>query len=142
MQCPECGYMMGALDKVCLRCAATQDRSAKNPYVAFQNERMTAADLSFSVTPPFEAPDAQAPDAQEVGGDNLTAPCSVSRPQIFLKALMAALLVIVFYHWFVVWDMQRQIDGLDKTTQDQQKQISDLRNIVNYNANAANSSRF
>jgi len=137
MQCPECGYMMGALDKVCLRCDATKDRSAENPYVAFQNERMAAASIPSSSTPPSEAP-----DAHEVGGDNLTVPHPVKRPRVFLKALMAALVVVVFYHWFVVWDMQRRIDALDKTTQDQQKQISDLRDIVNYNANAANSSRF
>ncbi len=43
MTCPDCGYMMGGLDKSCLRCASN-DKSGKNPYVAFQNTRNPPAE--------------------------------------------------------------------------------------------------
>ena len=38
MLCPECGYMMTAFDKECLRCKNLA-KSKKNPYVAFQEQQ-------------------------------------------------------------------------------------------------------
>lgn len=143
MQCPDCGYIMGALDKHCLRCKAQEDKSSGNPYVAFQNQQRPPTDVPpvFSLTA-TETEAAQPPDLEAGMGLDLPRFARPKRPQIFLKALAAAILALMIYHIAVVVDMQDRINGLEKLTQDQQRQIDSLRDTVNYNANAANSSHF
>ena len=67
--------------------AATKDRSAKNPYVAFENERMAATNIPSPATLPFEVADAKASEAEEVGRDDLAASRPAKPPQTFLKSL-------------------------------------------------------
>ncbi len=141
MQCPDCGYVLTAFDKECPRCAAKRDRSAANPYVAFQNERLPpGAGVALGQA---ETVEQRSPD-DEITASALTSPVSVParKPKIFLTALWAASLLLLVYHASVVSGMQTTITAQQKQIDDQQKQIDDLRDTVNYNANAVNASRY
>ena len=151
MTCPDCGYMMGDLDKACLRCAA-KEKSSRNPYVAFQNEHHPPAE-SFDVQPdiPLDShrEDASIPLLSISPKTFPVKASSTKASRIFWIGFCAAFLMVMIYHIAVVSllenhlsDVSAQMEMLKAKSDDQQRQINDLRDTVNYNANAANMGRF
>jgi len=172
MTCPTCGYVMGALDKECSRCVvaaragrnpyvAFQNQKHPAQELPAAVETISALDVPGAPSASFEKDDS---DEEKPNGSRLSVKAAPFTPRglgptqeesnqgkhrVFWKALLAAALLLFLYHVSVVHEMQDKINSLAKSVNVQQKQIDSqqeqidrLRDTVNYNAEAANESRF
>lgn len=138
MQCPDCGYMMTALDKTCPRCAVL------SAMPAFPKPELRA-------TPPLPTLHAEAPPPPPANSEEGYAEPVLNFAPIkpswgFLKTLSVVLASLLLYHFLVIGPMQSNIRHLrdentaqQKQLDDQQGQIDRLRQVVNLNAEIENS---
>ena len=86
MECPDCGYLMTALEKECSRCKNARGRSRQNPYVAHQEQlaqvrHPARRDPPVSPLPLGAAAPAPSPPVSQPDPERLTcAKCSTLLP--------------------------------------------------------------